>query len=93
MSGADETEAKCGWCGNRWAVKHECRALSTFTLPCYRCGGDVASKPSGYGLAVDFLGPSVRVRHRGYSLYELCCSEKCAAAVRDAEVARETEEQ
>lgn len=76
------TAIKCGWCGTWWVAKHECSEMSTFTLPCYQCGEDVATAPSGYGLSVDFLGPSVSVRHHGYTRDELCCSEECAELVR-----------
>lgn len=74
----------CRWCGEHWLTdgKHECGKPSTFTLPCYQCGGDVPTKPSGYGLSVDFLGPTVWVEHRGYSRNEVVCSEKCAALVK-----------
>lgn len=75
------TEFKCGWCKEWWTTSpHVCREKSTFTHPCYQCGKEIASKPSGYGLSVDFVGREVRMKHHGYSRNELVCSEACSVS-------------
>ncbi len=76
----------CRWCKTAWiGERHDCPVPSTFTLPCFRCGANVKTKPSGYGLTVDFLGPEVRVAHVGYTRIEVMCSEKCAEEQRAIE--------